>query len=133
MNDDVKRNGEPLAWAVRAEVGQMSVAACWTDEEIALEAMNPATVALMSNRDAAHDVSREMNAMLKARAAAAALWSPARIPSAKKAFCGRCGDPFYVSAGFRNVCRPCRSELVKEGIANRPRAMMPIEEEPHVH
>lgn len=108
----------------------MSVGVCWTDDEIAAEAISPTTIVLVSERGAAHTLAREMNAILAARASA--LRAPVRH-SAKKAFCGRCGDSFFVSAGFRNVCRPCRSELVKEGIANRPRVMMPLEGESHVH
>lgn len=56
---------------------------------------------------------------------------PRPVSAPENGICQRCRQPFHAGRGFRKFCRPCRSELVKEGIENRPPAI--LLEKPHVH
>lgn len=54
--------------------------------------------------------------------------TPAAAPTVSQAICAVCRHPFYVTRGWRNICRTCRGQRVQAGIAKG----QPIEE-PHVH
>lgn len=60
---------EPLAWVVRRNGERVEHGACWTREEIQIEAEHPGTVAFALSRGDALNLLREINTTIAVRAA----------------------------------------------------------------
>lgn len=60
---------EPIAWAIRREGDRVALGACWTREEIAADASDSGTVALVFDHGDALNLVREMNTTIAVRAA----------------------------------------------------------------